>query len=248
VNRVWKLHFGRGIVETPSNFGVQGAAPTHRELLNDLAARFVAHGWSLKWLHREIMTSAAYQQSSYRDAASFAKDPENQWLWRMTPRRLDVEAWRDALLSASGELDSRIGGPPSELHDPVNRRRTIYGIVRRREISEMLRLFDFPDPVASVAQREPTITPLQQLFVLNSPFFEQQSRRLTDTVRQSGTNDAERIAATYQRLFQRPPTPKELQLGVQYLQQLREAKVADAEAWRQYAHVLLSSNEFLYID
>lgn len=248
VNRVWKLHFGRGIVETPSNFGVQGAAPTHRELLNDLAARFVAHGWSLKWLHREIMTSAAYQQSSYRDPSSFAKDPENQWLWRMTPKRLDVEAWRDALLSASGELDQRIGGPPSELHEPGNRRRTVYGIVKRREISEMLRLFDFPDPVASVAQREPTITPLQQLFVLNSPFFEQQSRRLVETVSQSGTNDGERIAATYQRLFQRQPTPKESQLGEHYLQQLRAAKVAETEAWRQYAHVLLSSNEFLYID
>jgi hypothetical protein len=248
VNRVWKLHFGRGIVETPSNFGLQGAAPTHRELLNDLAARFVANGWSLKWLHREIMTSAAYQQSSYRDPASFSKDPDNQWLWRMTPRRLDVEAWRDALLSAAGDLDERAGGPPIELMETSNRRRTVYGLVKRRELSEMLRLFDFPDPVASVAQREPTITPLQQLFVLNSPFFEQQSRRLVETVSHSNPTKEARIVATYRRLFQRDPTLQEAQLGGQYLQQLRTAQVADAEAWRQYAHVLLSSNEFLFID
>ncbi len=248
VNRVWKQHFGRGIVETPSNFGLQGAPPTHRELLDDLAARFVANGWSLKWLHREIMTSAAYRQSSRREAAQFAIDPENQWLWRMTPRRLDIESWRDSLLSVAGELDASLGGPPIELAQTSNRRRTVYGLVKRRELSELLRLFDFPDPVASSAQREPTITPLQQLFVLNGPFFETQSRQLVAQVSREKATDAQRVDLLYRRLFQRPADPGEVQLGGQFVQQLRSGSVAEAEAWRQYAQVLLASNEFLFID
>ncbi len=248
VNRVWKHHFGRGIVETPSNFGFQGAPPTHRELLDDLAARFVANGWSLKWLHREIMTSAAYRQLSRRDPAQFAIDPENQWHWRMTPRRLDIESWRDSLLSAAGELDVRIGGAPIELAQANNRRRSVYGLVRRRELSELLRLFDFPDPVASSAQREPTITPLQQLFVLNSPFFETQSRALVERVIREQPAAAERTTLLYRRLFQRTATDREVQLGSQFVQQLQSGGLAEVEAWRQYAHVLLASNEFLFID
>jgi hypothetical protein len=248
VNRVWKHHFGRGIVETPSNFGLQGALPTHRELLDDLAARFVANGWSLKWLHREIMTSATYRQSSRRDPAQFAIDPENQWLWRMTPRRLDIESWRDSLLVAAGELDVSLGGAPIELAQANNRRRTVYGLVRRRELSELLRLFDFPDPVASSAQREPTITPLQQLFVLNSPFFETQSRQLVERVIREQPAAAERATLLYRRLFQRTATDREIQLGSQFVQQLQTGGIAETEAWRQYAHVLLASNEFLFID
>ena len=248
VNRVWKHHFGRGLVETPSNFGLQGAAPSHPELLEDLAARFVAHGWSLKWLHREIMTSAAYQQSSRRDPAQFAIDPENQWLWRMTPRRLDVESWRDSLLSVAGELDESVGGPPLELAQANNHRRTVYGLVKRRELSELLRLFDFPDPVATSAQREPTITPLQQLFVLNSPFFETESRLLVETLLSKSANEPERFQLLYRRLFQRPATQREVELGGQFVQQLRSGGASEIEAWRQYAHVLLASNEFLFVD
>jgi cytochrome c553 len=248
VNRVWKHHFGRGIVETPSNFGLQGAPPTHRELLDDLATRFVANGWSLKWLHREIMTSATYRQSSRRDPAQFAIDPENQWLWRMTPRRLDIESWRDSLLVAAGELDVSLGGAPIELAQANNRRRTVYGLVRRRELSELLRLFDFPDPVASSAQREPTITPLQQLFVLNSPFFETQSRLLVERIIREQPAAAERATLLYRRLFQRTASDREIQLGSQFVQQLQSGGIAETEAWRQYAHVLLASNEFLFID
>jgi hypothetical protein len=248
VNRVWKLHFGRGLVETPSNFGLTGAPPSHRELLDDLAARFVTHGWSLKWLHRQIMTSAAYRQSSHRDAAQHALDPENQWLWRMTPRRLDVESWRDALLSASGQLETKVGGPPVELAEPSNHRRTVYGLVRRREISELLRLFDFPDPVAHSAQREPTITPLQQLFVLNSPFFEQQTRALVAALMREAPAPRERVTALYRRLFQRAALPHEIEIGNEFVGGLRTSGLSEEEAWRQYAHVLLASNEFLFID
>lgn len=248
VNRVWKQHFGRGIVETPSNFGMQGAAPTHRELLDDLAARFVAHGWSLKWLHREIMTSAAYRQSSRPGFAQQSIDPDNQWLWRMTPRRLDVEAWRDAVLVAADQFEARIGGAPADLADVNLRRRTLYGTVKRREVSELLRLFDFPDPVAHAAQREPTITPLQQLYVLNSPFFEQQSRALVARVTQATPAAFERTAFLYQSIFQRSPTPEELKIAELFVSNLRSRGVNEAESWRQYAHALLASNEFLFID
>jgi len=249
VNRVWKHHFGRGIVETPSNFGLQGAAPTHRELLDDLAARFVSNGWSLKWLHREIMSSAAYRQSSYREPAKHAIDPENQWLWRMTPRRLDVESWRDAMLAATGTLDETIGGPPIELTKLDNRRRTIYGLVRRREISELLRLYDFPDPVAHSAQREPTTTPLQQLFVLNSPFFAQQTRTLVERMQhETSAASAERIGWLYRTLFQRAVSAEERKVGEQFVVETISQGSKPDEVWRQYLQVLLASNEFLFVD
>ena len=248
VNRVWKQHFGRGIVETTSNFGLQGAAPSHRELLDDLAARFVAHGWSLKWLHREIMTSTAYRQSSHPERAAQAIDPDNRWLWRVTPRKLDVEAWRDAVLVAADQLDPRVGGSPGDLADAKNRRRTLYGTVKRREVSELLRLFDFPDPVAHAAQREPTITPLQQLYVLNSPFFEQQSRALVTSILPKHPESRERVTAIYQHVFQRRPTTAEQTTAEQFFTDLRSRQPNEVEAWRQYAHALLASNEFLFID
>src|SRR5262249_59038675 len=108
VNRVWMHHFGKALVETPSNLGAEGARPSHPALLDDLAARFVAAGWSLKWLHREVLLSAAYRQSSGHDAGKHAADPDNPWLWRMNRRRLEVEAWRDAVLAVSGTLDRRL--------------------------------------------------------------------------------------------------------------------------------------------
>jgi len=178
VNRVWKYHFGRGLVETTSDFGVQGARPSHPELLDDLTARFMENGWSLKWLHREIMLSATYRQSSAADSAKFAVDPENRWLWRMNRRRLDIEAWRDAMLAVSGQLDRKVGGPAVNLTTLDNGRRTIYGSIDREEPDDMLRLHDFPDAASHSPSREPTTTAIQQLFVLNSPFVQKQATAL----------------------------------------------------------------------
>ena len=125
VNRVWLQHFGRGIVTTPGDFGVQGARPSHPDLLDDLAARFIEKGWSLKWLHREIVTSATYMQGSGYHPEMSLRDPDNRWLWRMNRRRLEVEAWRDAMLAVSGQLDLEIGGAPENLSNAGNHRRTI---------------------------------------------------------------------------------------------------------------------------
>jgi hypothetical protein len=243
VNRIWKQHFGLGIVETPSDFGAQGARPTHPDLLDDLTARFMQNRWSLKWLHREIMLSAAYQQASTHDAKKHAIDPDNRWLWRMPRRRLDVEMWRDAMLAASGALSKELGGKPLDLSDTKNQRRTLYGIVKRREIHDMLRLFDFPDPTTHNAVRIATTTPLQQLFTLNSPFMQQQADALVRRLKTDATADEARIRLAYGLLFGRSASEAHVRIGLDFL-----GSDADDAIWRRYAQVLLGSNEFLFLD
>jgi hypothetical protein len=246
VNRVWRHHFGAGLVRTPSDFGKQGERPTHPDLLDDLAARFVAKGWSLKWLHREIVLSAAYRQSSRTtDQAKVAFDPDNRWLARMSRRRLEVEAWRDAVLSSSGVLDLRPGGPAIDLGRADNNRRTLYGLVKRRELNDLLRLHDFPDPTTHSASRTPTTTPLQQLFVLNSPFMRQQAAALVRRLHVASASDDESLRRAYRLLYGREATPAEERLGLAFL---GEAGTQLQVAWEQYAQVLLGSNEFLYVD
>ena len=244
VNRVWKHHFGRGLVDTLSDFGRQGERPSHPELLDDLAARFVANGWSLKWLHREIMLSAAYQQSSAPDAAKQAVDPDNRWLWRMNRRRLEVEAWRDSMLAVNGTLRTELGGPALELTDANNRRRTLYGLIRRRDLTDLLRLHDFPDPLMHSAGRIPTTTPLQQLFALNGPLLRQEAAALSKRLEADAPAGGEtRVRRAYALLFNRAPTEREVALALAYL-----GDKPNADAWNRYAHVLLGSNEFLFID
>jgi hypothetical protein len=248
VNRVWQHHFGAGLVATPSDFGAQGERPSHPRLLDDLAARFVANGWSLKWLHREIVLSATYRQAGTHDARKQALDPDNRWLWRANRRRLEVEAWRDAMLAVAGTLDRRQSGPPAELSDPPNRRRTVYGTVKRRELNDMLRLHDFPDPTAHSPGRLPTTTPLQLLFTLNGPLVQQQAaalaRRLKAEVPQGGVA---RVRRAYLLLFGRPATDGEVRLALEFLTPEPPGGPADA-LWEQYAQALLGSNEFLFID
>ncbi len=245
VNRVWKHHFGVGLVETPSDFGRQGARPSHPELLDDLAARFMAEGWSLKWLHREVLLSATYRQASAHDGARHAVDPDDRWLWRMPRRRLEVEAWRDAMLAASGDLVREVGGPPQDLGDARNRRRTLYGTVKRRDLHDMLRLNDFPDPTATSAGRVPTTTPLQQLFVLNSPFVQRQAATLARRLAADEPGGTEaRVRRAYALLFGRPPRDREVRLALDFLGEAR----GSVPAWASYCQALLGSNEFLFID
>jgi hypothetical protein len=249
VNRVWKQHFGAGLVETPSDFGAQGARPSHPELLDDLTARFIASGWSLKWLHREIMLSAAYRQSSAHDPARHAVDPDNRWLWRMNRRRLEVEAWRDSMLAVSGTLRLERGGPSQDLGDPNNRRRTLYGTVKRRELNDLLRLNDFPDPTAHSPGRVPTTTPLQQLLVLNSPFVQQQAAALARRLKTEAPGGIEaRVQRAYHLLYGRPATEAQVRLAVEFLTAGRADEPISDAVWAEYAQVLLGSNEFLFVD
>jgi hypothetical protein len=243
VNRIWKQHFGAGLVETPSDFGAQGERPSHPELLDDLAASFMANGWSLKWLHREIVLSAAYRQASDSDKRRQAVDPDNRLLWRMNRRRLEIESWRDAMLQVTSTLSQERGGPSLGLGDPKNSRRTLYGTVTRRELHDLLRLHDFPDPTASSAGRTPTTTPLQQLFVLNSPFIQQQAAALSRRLKADAPAGIEaRIQRAYQLLYGRSATERQVRLAVAFLTPESDA------LWQQYCQVLLGSNEFLVVD
>ena len=240
VNRIWALQFGRPLVATPSNFGSLGAAPSHPELLDDLAVRFMESGWSWKWLQREIVLSATYQQSSTIDPAKQATDPANQWLWRMQRRRLSVEAWRDSLLAVAGRLKSQLGGASIKPQEPDEQRRTVYSYISRLELDKMLAMFDFPDPNVHSEQRNQTTTPLQKLFVLNNPFVVRQAAALAERVRGISGDEVQRIDIAYRTLFARPPTDEEMQLGLAFL--------AEGDRWPEYAQVLLVSNELLMVD
>jgi len=223
VNRVWKEHFGTGLVNSPSNFGLNGEKPSHPELLDYLAQYFVDHGSSIKALHREIMRSAVYQLSADHQAAAFAKDGGNRLYWRANRHRMSAEQIRDAILFVSGALDQRIGGPSAAL-TPLGKRRTIYGRVSRYKLDEFLQLFDFPSPSQTAEQRFSTNVPLQRLFFMNSDFVQQHAERLAEQVGDE-PDDAARIDKVYRRLFGRAPTAAEVKAGRDFLQ---------AEALKQY--------------
>jgi hypothetical protein len=240
VNRVWGWHFGKPLVATPSDFGTQGEKPTHPELLDDLAARFIANGWSLKWLHREIMLSATYHQASKPREDGLQADATNHLLWRMNPRRLDVEAYRDSILEASGTLDRTAGGPSADLDLEGNVRRTVYGRISRSNLNTLLRLYDFPSANLHSPERELTTTPLQQLFVMNSPFIQSQAEALIKSVQANAADSPDRegtVRALYRRVLARDPSAKELDLAMSYLA---------ANTLPQYAQALLSSNEVIF--
>ena len=242
VNRIWDQHIGAGLVGTPSDFGAQGDRPTHPALLEYLAAEFVAHGWNLKWLHREILLSATYRQSSgYRSEAD-AIDPSNRLLWRMNRRRLDIEMWRDATLAATGKLDLSLGGPSQPVDDLNNVRRTIYAKVEREEMNNVLRMHDFPEASSHSPRREHTTTPLQQLFVLNSPWMEQQTEDLWLRLKPIESAD-ERIAQCYRLLFARSVTGQELEIAIEFL-----ADDDSEKKCKDYLQALLGLNEFHFVD
>jgi cytochrome c553 len=250
VNRVWGWHFGQPIVRTPSNFGALGDAPSHPALLDDLAARFVAAGWSLKWLHREIVHSATYQQSTVHPASDTPRDPAtidggNRLLWRMHRRRLESEVWRDSVLHVTRRLDETLAGPSSDLDDAKNVRRTLYGKISRQNVSDVLRLFDFPDAKQHAEERIPTTTPLQQLYLLNSSFMQQSATAVVTRVSHQGESPEFRLRALFRQILQREPTIAEQQAATRLV---ANASLESDEAWRLIAHGLLASNEFLYVD
>jgi mono/diheme cytochrome c family protein len=247
VNRVWEHHFGRGLVATPSNFGKMGERPSHPKLLDHLASKFVEGGWSLKALHREIMRSSTYQLAATNDTSNAEVDPDNIFLWRANRRRLEVEPWRDAMLSVAGSLDPTIGGPSGDLNAPSNRRRTYYAKVSRHSLDGLLRLFDFPDPNITADKRAVTAVPLQQLFVLNSEFMERQAKALAARMMTTPGDDAQKVRQAFPLLYARPATDAEVTLAVDFLKTVDEPK-GSLSRWEQYAQVLLGSNEFLFVD
>ncbi|HZL55534.1 MAG TPA: DUF1549 and DUF1553 domain-containing protein, partial [Bryobacteraceae bacterium] len=236
VNRVWAWHFGKALVPTESDFGTQGEKPSHPELLDDLAFRFIANGWSLKWLNREIMLSATYRQASHPRADGDAADATNRLLWRMNPRRLDVEAYRDSLLEITNSLDTKPLGLSEDLDAADNHRRTVYGRVSRGRLNTVLALYDFPDPTMTAPQRDLTTSPLQQLFVMNSPFMQERAADLVKCV-EADTDNAAKVRDMYRHTFDRDPSPKELDLALSYL---------DKGTLAAYAQALLATNEVIF--
>ncbi len=240
VNRVWQHHFGEGLVRTVSNFGLMGERPSHPELLDALASNFIANGFSVKKLHREIMLSATYQRSGAYNEQNFAIDPANRLLWRANRQRLDAESMRDTLLSVTGELDPKAEGQAEALDKADNHRRSIYGFISRRKLDGTLALFDFPNPNLSAEQRIATASPLQQLFFLNSEFLEARAQALLKRLDRINP-PAERIRQAYRLLYGRDPNAEELKIGEQFI-------AADKNPWLSYAKVLLSSNELLFVN
>ena len=256
VNRIWDQHFSGGLVRTPSDFGVQGDRPTHPELLDYLAAEFVRRNWDLKWLHREILLSATYRLSSAFRDESHAADPDNRLLWRANRRRLDFEMWRDATLAVSGQLDLSLGGPSKPVDDLNNVRRTLYVTIDREELHPMLRMHDFPEASSHSPRREPTTTPLQQLFVLNSPWMEKQAEQLFEQLRML-PDDEVRLDRVYKLLFGRSPELYEREIAIRFLQLNSTEPTASAlvertelreSHWKDFVQALLGLNEFHFVD
>ena len=279
VNRVWHHHFGRGIVETLGNFGHSGSLTSHPELLDWLAVDFMEHGWSVKRLHRQIMLSTAYRQSSRRPARGLNKstgsgqslDPENRLLWRMHLRRLEAEIVRDSVLAVSGSLDRTAGGPPVEITNPADglseakpaptptspNRRSVYLFARRVYPLKFLEIFDAPIMPVNCTQRTNSTTVLQSLAVLNSEFLFAQSDKLAARISETTGPEIEPLAKLgFQIVFARQPSESELTKSIAFLNEQEQGYVSTgnpAEKARQVAladfcHMLLSSNEFLYVE
>jgi hypothetical protein len=267
VNRVWHHLFGRGIVASVDNFGVLGEPPTHPELLDFLADRFVRDGWSLKQLIRELVLSSAYRMSTQDDPAAADADPQNLLLHRMRLRRLEGEAIRDAMLAVSGRLDRTAFGPPVPVHltpflqgrgrpetsGPLDGdgRRSIYLAVRRNFLNPFLLAFDTPIPFSTVGRRQVSNVPAQALILLNDPFVQEQAARWGDAVRAHPGTPAEKIAGMYLTAFGRPPTADESAACVEFLseQGTRYGVMAnDPRVWADLAHTLFNAKDFIYLN
>jgi len=252
VNRVWGALIGSYLVDTPSDFGVQGSRPTHPDLLDWLAADFVSNGWSVKRLVRQIAMSQTYQQSSKHREDMSAGDPRNELLWRANQKHLNIEALRDSLLAVSGMLDRTPRGRAAELWGKnYTRRRTIYGFINRFNLDPTLRAFDFPTPMQTQAGRDESIVAPQALFTMNSPFVIDQAAAIVESEGfASCSHDRERIAKLFSVIYQRQPATPEVTRIEQFLEQ--QAKFTTGKPavspWAVLAQSLVMSNEFQYVD
>ncbi len=252
VNRVWQHHFGQGLVRTPGDFGLRGDVPTHPELLDYLASKFMDNGWSIKKLHREILLSNTYRQISESDERTRLVDPENRLLSHQNRHRLEFEGLRDNLLAASGRLDLTMGGPGDDITvlTPIARRRTIYAFVERQNLPGIFRTFDFASPDSSTSQRYQTTVPQQALFLLNSPFTLEMAKAFAARADVTALpTDEARIERMYQIAFGRLPEPEEKVAARQFLTAAPQTEAqAKLTPWERYAQVLLLSNEFAFVD
>jgi mono/diheme cytochrome c family protein len=246
VNRVWGYHFAKGLVRTPGDFGVKGDPPTHPELLDWLATNFMNEGWSLKKLHRVILLSATWQQSSDSRADGTEKDPENRLLSRQNRKRLDFEATRDSLLASAGQLDPKIGGKSVDIvNPPYSKRRAVYASIDRQNLPGLFRTFDFPSPDVSNPQRFVTTVPQQALFMINSPFVVEQARAMTAKPEFSKPESASewQIQDLYERVYARRAEPPEVESALHFVTEEARRPVESRDeipAW-QYGYGFFDS-------
>lgn len=270
VNRIWQYHFGKGIVTTASDYGKRGKAPTHPELLDYLATRFIESGWSVKSMHRLIMLSRTYQLSSEGPAENAQVDPGNELYWKFNRQRLDAESIRDAMLKVSGDLDPSIGtehpfpNPANwnwTQHNPFaavydTNQRSVYMMVQRSQRNPYLSIFDGADPNVSTAERPSSITPLQALFVMNSQFVHDRSEHFAARLIDDASDNTRRLNIVFETALCRPPSSDEKQRALAYLadvmQKLQASGVSPdlviQESWASFLRSLMASNEFIYID
>ena len=251
VNRLWYHHFGRGIVATPGDFGTRGARPSHPELLDWLAGELIRGGWKLKRIHKMIMTSAVYMQSGMITSSGRELDPENLLYWRRAARRLDAETIRDSLLAVAGTLDRASFGKGTL--DQKSRRRSIYFTVKRSQLIPFLQLFDAPDAMQGIATRQESTVAPQALALLNSPIIRELAAQFATRVRPNPQTSVEQVIVNaYGLALGRQPTDSEIKTMQQFIEQQIQtrAKAANAKtlAVRDYCHLMLCLNEFVYID
>jgi hypothetical protein len=254
VNRLWQWHFGVGIVTSSNDFGELGERPTHPELLDWLARKFVEEGWSIKAMHRLIMTSAVYRQDSVRKDAGVAEvvDTENGLLWRMRARRMDAEQLRDSMLFVSGELDYEMGGPA--VAEEKTARRSIYVLNKRNKLTTMMNTFDTPDLHNSCAVRDVTTTPIQALALLNGDWTVARAERFAalvlsdEMLSDERAGVKQRIEKAYRMALGRMPGNKDIAQVLVFLETAGSQRNALRSAWVDVCHVLLNTNEFIYIN
>jgi hypothetical protein len=251
VNRIWQHHFGEGLVRSPNNFGKLGESPTNPELLDWLAHRFMESGWSIKEMHKLMVLSATYAQSSLPDPKTLEADPENKLWARMNRRRMEAEVSRDSILAVNGTLDLKPGG--MAVRDLNSRRRTLYQISIRSIRNDYRALFDAADATAIVEKRNISTVAPQALFLLNHPFVLAEVKRLAQRVQSIANDNGARVKWLYRTLFAREPSAPELELASAALKNFKgtahvEAAQAESLAWEGYCQVLLASNEFVFID
>jgi len=255
VNRMWKYHFGKGIVATPNDFGQQGGVPTHPELLDYLAQELIKSGWKMKTLHRQIMLSAVYLQGSDASENNRTRDPENKLWWQRPSMRLNAEAIRDALLSVGGKLDESMFGPAIDKLDTP--RRSVYLRVRRSELIPFMTMFDAPEPTQSIGDRGTTTLPTQALTMMNSSFARKSAEQLRDRVMTAGTKPRDGLLKAFQIALGRQPSETEVEKLLAFFEKQKEligngdpklVATADARALAQTCLILLCMNEFVYVD
>ena len=251
VNRVWAWHFGRGLVDSASDFGLRCDKPVHADLLDYLASYLIEHQWSLKALHREILLSATFRQSSINRPDANQKDPDNRLWWQFRRQRLDLEAMRDTLLMVTDQLDTTMEGRPVDItRAPWTSRRSVYGYIERQNLPNFFRTFDLASPDSSSPGRFQTTVPQQALYLMNSPFMEELAHNHAQGMKNMGSSSKEvtaLIKTLYDHFFQRPPSQKEWHWGTDFFEQETQ-EVSFSEATANYIQALLMSNELMFLD